>query len=342
MSSLVEVARVAGVAVSTASRVLSGSDHPISAKTRARVLAAAEELEYSPSALARAMVSPHSRLVGVLVSDIDNPYFSVIARGVDDVATRAGHVTMLSNVDRRTTTEISRLQAMRDYRAAGVIFAGSGHVDDPETPRLAKAVRRAREQGIRTVSLAVRDLGGPSFVVDNRAVAYDITDHLVSLGHRRVAFIEGPPGMTVSLHRREGFLSRMAEAGLAEEALCVPGGFDYQAGHAATLRLLARPPLPDAILAANDEVAVGALSALRQAGIAVPKEISVAGMDDLRTAEFVGLTTVSLPLYEMGSLAARHIIDGADGAATTVLSHRVVPRETTARRPPAACSPGAA
>ncbi|WP_343040661.1 LacI family DNA-binding transcriptional regulator [Streptomyces typhae] len=356
MSSLVEVARAAGVAVSTASRVLSGSSHPISARTRAKVLAVAAELEYSPSALARAMVSPHSRLVGVLVSDIDNPYFSVIARGVDDVATRAGYVTMLSNVDRRTATEISRLQAMRDYRAAGVIFAGSGHVDDPQAPDLVKAVRRAQEQGIQTVSLAVRDLGCPSVVVDNRAVAYDITDHLVALGHRRVAFIEGPPGMTVTRHRREGFLSRMADAGLADGALCRPGGFDYQSGHAATLRLIAHRPLPDAVLAANDEAAVGALSALRQAGIDVPGEISVAGMDDLRTAEFVDLTTVRLPLYEMGSLAARHIIDtaaragsasaspgtpatatgaegAADGAATTVLSHRVVPRGTTARRP---------
>ncbi|ARX89099.1 LacI family transcriptional regulator [Streptomyces alboflavus] len=117
------------------------------------------------------MVSPHSRLVGVLVSDIDNPYFSVIARGVDDMATRAGYVTMLSNVDRRTTTEISRLRAMRDYRAAGVVFAGSGHVDDPQAPNLVKAVRRAQEEGLHAVSLAVRDLGCPSVVVDNRAVA---------------------------------------------------------------------------------------------------------------------------------------------------------------------------
>ncbi|MFG3258968.1 LacI family DNA-binding transcriptional regulator [Streptomyces sp. NPDC048172] len=364
MSSLVEVARAAGVAVSTASRVLSGSDHPISARTRARVIAAAEKLDYSPSAVARAMVSPHSRLVGVLVSDIDNPYFSVIARGVDDVASRAGYVTMLSNVDRRTGTEIERLQAMRDYRAAGVVFAGSGYVDDSRTPDLVDAVRRAREQGVHAVSLAVRDLGCPSVVVDNRAVAHQIADHLVSLGHRRIAFIEGPTGMTVTRHRREGFLARMREAGLEDSAQCLPGGFDYEAGRAATLRLLARPPLPDALIGANDEVAVGALSALRQARVDVPGEVSVAGMDDLRLAEFVGLTTVSLPLYEMGSLAARHIIDassrpapraaataatgagGPDGSdspdadadagsertATTVLSHRLTVRETTARR----------
>ncbi|MDG4860306.1 LacI family DNA-binding transcriptional regulator [Streptomyces sp. T-3] len=336
MSSLVDVARAAGVAVATASRVLSGSDHPVSAATRAKVIAAAQELEYSPSALARAMVSPHSRLVGVLVSDIVNPYFSVIARGVDDVATRAGYVTMLSNVDRRTTTEISRLQAMRDYRAAGVIFAGSGYVDDPLRPDLLKAVHRAQEQGIRAVSLADRDLGCPTITVDNHAAASDITDFLVSLGHRRIVFIEGPPGMTVTQQRRDGFLACVNSAGLTGSAHCVPGGFDYEAGHAAAMRLIARPPLPDAILAANDEVAVGALSALRQARVDVPGEISVAGINDLRVAQHVGLTTVSLPLYEMGSMAARRIIDATPGSGTgggtTMLSHRLVPRETTARR----------
>ncbi|MEV8316623.1 LacI family DNA-binding transcriptional regulator [Streptomyces sp. NPDC059900] len=342
MSSLVDVARAAGVAVATASRVLSGSDHPVSAKTRAKVIAAAERLDYSPSALARAMVSPNSRLVGVLVSDIVNPYFSVIARGVDDVTTRAGFVTMLSNVDRSTATEIERLQAMRDYRAAGVIFAGSGYVEDPRHADLVRAVRQAREQGIRAVSLADRDLGCPTITVDNHAAAHLATDHLVGLGHRRIAFIEGPPGMTVTRQRRDGFLARMRDAGLGGSAPCVPGGFDYEAGHAAALRLVARRPLPDAVLAANDEVAVGALGALRQAGVDVPGEISVAGINDHPVAKSLGLTTVSLPLYEMGSMAARHLIgsapgdgSGTGGGAATVLSHRLVTRETTAPPSPA-------
>ena len=142
--------------------------------------------------------------------------------------------------------------------------------------------------------------------------------------------------MIATQQRRDGFLSCMSEAGLAESAQCLPGGFDYEAGHAATMQLIGRPPMPDAILAANDEAAVGALNALRQAHIDVPGEISVAGIDDLRVAQFVGLTTVSLPLYEMGAMAARHIIDTAPGdstsTATTILSHRLILRETTARR----------
>jgi LacI family transcriptional regulator len=335
VSSLAEVSRLAGVSVSTASRVLTGSSHPISAGTRARVIAAAEQLGYSPSALARALVSRSSRLIGVLVSDIVNPYFSVIARGVDDAASRAGYVTMLSNVDRRTATEIARVQTMRDYRAAGVIFAGSGYVDDPDEPALAEAVRRAQEQGIRTVSLTVRGVGGPVVTADNEAAAYDVTDHLVGLGHRRIAFLEGPPGMVASRQRRDGFLACMRDAGLADIAQLHAGGFDFEAGHAAAMRLLAHPPLPDAVIAANDEAAVGSLGALRQAGLDVPGEVSVAGIDDLRIARFVGLTTVSLPLYEMGAMAARRIIDPeVSESATTVLAHRLMPRETTGRRLP--------
>lgn len=338
VSSLAEVSRLAGVSVSTASRVLTGSSHPISEKTRQRVIAAAQQVGYSPSALARALVSRSSQLIGVLVSDIVNPYFSVIARGVDDIASRAGYATMLSNVDRRTTTEIARVQTMRDYRAAGVIFAGSGYVDDPQTPDLAKAVRQAQEQGMHAVSLTVRDIGCPVITADNHAAAYDITDHLISLGHRRIAFIDGPAGMVATQQRRDGFLACMSDADLAGDAECHPGGFDYEAGHAATMRLIARPHLPDAILAANDEAAVGALNALRQAHIDVPGEVSVAGIDDLRVAQFVGLTTVSLPLYELGAMAARYIVDTPPGAdltqtSTTVLPHRLTVRESTGRPP---------
>ncbi|ADD45239.1 LacI family DNA-binding transcriptional regulator [Stackebrandtia nassauensis] len=334
MSSLTEVAEAAGVSVSTASRVLTGSKHPIAAATRAKVLAAAEQLGYSPSALAQALVSRRSRLLGVLVSDIVNPYFSVIARGIDDMASRSGYVTMLSHVDRRTSTEIDRLRAMRDYSAAGVIIAGSGFVDDPEATKLAEAVAQAREQGVNMVCLAPRDLGCPTISADATAAAHEITDHLIALGHRRIAFIEGPSGMIASQQRRQGFDDCMKAAGLSDLARHQPGGFDFEAGHAATMRLIARQPLPEAILAANDEAAVGALNALRQAGIDTPGEVSVAGINDLPVAQFVGLTTVSLPLYEMGAMAARRIIEGADGGEkTTILSHRLIPRDTTARRP---------
>ncbi len=337
MTSLAEVSRVAGVSITTASRVLTSSSHPVAESTRERVLRAAETVGYSPSALARGLVSRRSKLIGIIVSDIANPYFSVIARGVNDVTLKAGYVTMLSSGDRRAATEISQLQAMLEYRATGIIVAGSGYVDDKHQEQFAQVFRAAKKQGARIITLAPRALDCRVVATDVRQAAYDVTDYVISLGHRDIGYIEGPEALTTSQERRTGFLECMAEHGLAKRARVVPGGFDFEAGFRATVGLLLEKPLVEAIVASNDEAAVGTLSALSQAGIEVPGEISVAGMDDLPVAHFVGLTTVSMPLYEMGAMAAREIIDGAgveldvDVPPPVLLAHRLVPRQTTAR-----------
>jgi LacI family transcriptional regulator len=329
--SLADVARQAGVSIATASRVLNGSSHPVSEHTRARVLAAARELGYSPSALARALVTRRSRIIGVMVGDIVDPYFAEITRGVEDVAARAGYMTIVCNADRRTELEIEQLAVLTDYHAEGVIFAGSGYLDDPRGPELAAAVERARERGIRVLALAMRDLDCPRIVADNRGAAFDVTDYVLSLGHRRVAYINGPAGLYASRDRFEGFREAMAEAGLEPE-LVYEGDFSYEQGYAAALQMIADAQLPDAIIGSNDETAIGALAALRQARVDVPERVSVAGMTDTRLARFSDMTTVSVPMYQFGAAAARSIVGGEDSPAETVLPHRVVPRSTTVRR----------
>jgi LacI family transcriptional regulator len=182
------------------------------------------------------------------------------------------------------------------------------------------------------VALAVRDLDCPSVLVDNRGAARDATEHLLGLGHRRIAFVEGPAGLHTSVHRREGFEAAIAAAGA--EGVRVPGGFEFEAGAAAAEALM--DDLPDAVLGVNDEVAIGLLTGLRRAGVDVPGRVSVAGIDDTRPARFVELTTVNLPLYDLGAVAARHILAGPDDDAgaddDVVLAHRLVPRRSTARR----------
>lgn len=331
--SLAHVARDAGVSIATASRVLNGSAHPVSEPTRERVLEAAGRLGYSPSALARALVTRRSRIIGVMVGDIVDPYFGEITRGVEDVAARAGYMTIVCNADRRTELEIDQLAVLSDYQAEGIIFAGSGHLDDPRGPDLAAAVARARGRGISVLALALRDFDCPRIVADNRAAAYDVTDYVLSLGHRRVAYVGGPAGLYATRDRLEGYRGAVADA-RAEEGLTHEGDFTYEQGYAAALRMIAEPPLPDAIIGANDETAVGALAALRQARIEVPGQVSVAGMTDTRLARFSELTTVSLPMYQFGAAAARRIVGDESSPAETVLPHRVVPRGTTARRLP--------
>jgi len=328
MASLADISRRAGVSIATASRVLNGSAHPVSDATRNRVLAAAEELGYRPSELARALVKRTSRIVGVIVGDIVDPYFAEIARGVEDVAARAGHLTMVCNADRRPAAELAHLGVLLDYHAAGVVFAGSGYEHADEAPALRDAVDALKAGGSAVVALAARDFDCPSVLVDNRAAAREATEHLLGLGHRRIAFVEGPPGLHTSAHRLEGFEAAMAAAGA--EPVRLAGGFEYEAGDAAAATLLEGGELPDAVLAVNDEVAIGLLTGLRRAGVDVPGRLSVAGIDDTRPARLVDLTSVSLPLHELGERAARVILEGADG--DVVLPHRLVARGTTAAR----------
>ncbi len=328
MASLADISRRAGVSIATASRVLNGSTHPVSEATRSRVLGAAEELGYRPSELARALVQRTSRIIGVIVGDIVDPYVAEIARGVDDVAARTGHLTMVCNADRRPAAELAHLDVLRDYHAAGVVFAGSGYEDEAERDAMAAAVAELQARGAVVVALAVRDLPCPSVRVDNRAAARDATEHLLSLGHRRIAFVQGPAGLHTSAQRLEGFEAAMTAAGA--ESVRLPGGFEYEAGDAAAAHLVASDALPDAILAVNDEVAIGLLTGLRRGGIAVPGDVSVAGIDDTRPAGLVDLTSVSLPLHELGEIAARVILEGHAG--DTVLPHRLVVRGTTAPR----------
>jgi LacI family transcriptional regulator len=332
--SLANVAKAAGVSIATASRVLNGSAHPVSEPTRERVLDAARELGYSPSALARALVTQRSRIIGVMVGDIQDAYFAEITRGVEDIAGRAGYMTIVCNADRRTEIEVAQLGVLCDYHAEGIVFAGSGYIDDPHGGELGGAVERARERGIRVLALAKRDFECPRIVADNRSAAYDITDYVLSLGHRRIAFIAGPPGLYASRDRLEGYRDAMADADA--EPLVVEGDFSYERGYAATLQMIAEPEPPEAIVGANDETAVGSLAALRQAGIEVPARISVAGMTDTRLARFSDMTTVSVPMYQFGAAAARRIVVGEEAPQETVLPHRVVPRSTTARRRAAA------
>ncbi len=328
--SLAHVAEAAGVSIATASRVLNGSAHPVSEATRARVAEAAAELGYSPSALARALVTQRSRIIGVMVGDIQDAYFAEITRGVEDVAARAGYMTIVCNADRRTEVELAQVAVLCDYQAEGIVFAGSGHIDDPRGGELGRAIERARERGIRVLALAKRDFDCPRIVADNRAAAFDITDYVLSLGHRRIAFIAGPLGLYASRDRLDGYREAMADADA--EPLVVDGDFTYERGYSATLQMIAAADPPEAIVGANDETALGALAALRQARVEVPGRISVAGMTDTRLARFSDMTTVSVPMYQFGAAAARRIVVAEDAEVETVLPHRVVPRSTTARR----------
>ena len=207
-----------------------------------------------------------------------------------------------------------RSRLLRDYRAAGIIFAGSGTSSDPLVAELRYVVDSARAAGSAVVALAPRDIDAPHIIFDNHAAAYDITDYVISLGHTQIAFVQGPQGLRTTDERLRGLPPRDGDRGL-DPFFVSQGGFSYESGARAATRILNMNDRPHAIVAVNDEAAIGLLT-LRQAGVRVPEDISVAGIDNTRPARFVELTTIAVPLHELGAAAAREVLEGA-GRATS-------------------------
>src|SRR5207253_7033880 len=215
MASITEVARRAGVSITTVSRVLNPvSEYPVAAATRRRVLAAASALQYSPSALARALVTRRSHMIGVLLGDIADPYFSEIVRGIEDVARRAGYLVVVCNTARDPGTERRYVIALREYRADAIIFLG-GDIFDPASRRaLQRELESLPTYGAIALAVAGDHADLPAFDIDHAAGAQEMVRYLIGLGHSRIGYISGPFTVSTARYRREGFMDAMTAAGL--------------------------------------------------------------------------------------------------------------------------------
>lgn len=336
MLPIVDVARAAGVSVSTVSRVLNNANHPIHPETRERVLEAARALGYWASPLARALVTKQSGLVGVIVGDATDPYFAAISRGVEDVARHHGYLVVICNSDRIPAVELNYVRMLASYQADGIIFAGGGLTDTEYLAALRPAVTDLHQRGVPIVTIGHHLFSSRQVNIDNVAATRDMTEYLIHLGHRAIALIDGPAGLTTSDLRGAGYRDAMAAHGLAvPPALVVPGAYTYESGLRAGRQLLESKPRPTAIFASNDLLALGCLSALKEAGVRVPDEISLAGFDNITATQYVAppLTTVDVPMMEMGAEAMRRVIGARSGDPhdeTRWLPHRLVVRASTA------------
>ena len=311
MATLREVAELAAVSVATASRVLNGSAHPVSRDVRESVRAAAETLGYTPSAAAQALKQQRSKIIGVIASDILDPYFAELTRGIEIEAAKFGFVTILANANRDPEQERMKFRVLREHQASGIIFCGSDIEGSPGTAQLAREVNLAVRAGTRVVALAPRGFDSTKIVIDNDAASYELTRYMLSLGHRRVAFIGGMPGLTAVEQRIVGYRRAMYEAQALPQV--VGGtGMRQESGRDAVAQLIAAGQLPEAIVCANDEVAVGVLACLWTSGYKTPDDVSVAGIGGTRGGAVFGLTTMTLPLVELGGLAARYIADASN------------------------------
>ncbi|MEA2579094.1 MAG: LacI family transcriptional regulator [Chloroflexota bacterium] len=342
MASITDVAKLAGVSTATVSRVVSAAPYAVSPATRARVLDAARALDYVPNALAQGLSKNYSPVVGVIVHDITDPYFAEVVRGVEDAASVGGFLVVTCSSDRIAEREHSYVRLLRSMRAATLIFAGSGLADPALNAQVAKHVAAMRAYGAAVVHLSPHADGEADIGVDNTAGIAGMVAALVELGHRRIAFLAGPTSLYVSHQRLQGYRRGLADAGIPyDERLVVSTGFNREGGALAIDALLATEVPFTAVCAANDLLALGAMQRLAELGIDVPSEMSVAGFDDIATAAMAtpGLSTVRLPLHEIGRRAFRYaeqVLAGAE-PSREVLPTELVLRGSTAP-PPAALS----
>ena len=323
-----DVADRAGVSAKTVSRVLNNEPN-VRATKREIVMKAARDLGYRPNPAARSLAGAKSFLLAHLHDNPVPEYVSAVNTGIYEACRAQGYFLLPEPVDRSRPDFLDRLQQfLMTSRADSVVLSPPlcdderviSLLEDTETDYASLSPSEARE-GVATVRM------------DDRLAAKDIVKHLISLGHTRIALISGPESGNAAAGRRHGYVDALSEAGLEiDHHAIITGDYSLRSGLEAARFLLARPKPPTAIFAANDDMAVGAMTAIMAAGLSIPKDISVAGFDDTRLASAVwpALTTIRQPVAEMAKRAAERLMASDDGdASDDVFQFELVVRQST-------------
>lgn len=325
---MADIARRAGVSVSTVSRALAGSPL-VATELRGRIARIAGESDYVVNQVARGLRLQRSRQILIILPTIANPFFAEVVLGVEEAAQARGHGVLVGNTSGSAERAAALARNLLTGAVDGLILL-MGRIPDS----LSDLAARER---VVAISEKVPDLDVPTVSINNAAAAHEATAHLVGLGHRRIAHIAGRAGSNVATQRIVGYRSALAAAGLpVRDEMIVAGDFSVASGEAAMGRLLDLDSPPSAVFCAGDEMAVGAINAAIARGLRVPGDLSVVGFDDLPIASAFNprLTTIHQPRREMGRAAAEllidHIEDKSRPAPSRQLPHRLVVRASTA------------
>lgn len=298
MATIKDVAKLAGVALSTASYAMSG-DSKVSAKTREKVLEAAKQLNYQKNGFAMDLKRSHTNTIALILTDLSGPYYSELISSIQDVALSNGYdLIACSSMGGKESTAVRYLL---EKRVDGAIVLAHNITDE---------ILLAASGGRFPIVVMDRLISGEGLihvVVDSEQGGYSATRYLIEKGHRAISYISGPSNSYDNALRYQGYQRAMSEAGLEEKTKWkMSGSFVREGGYKATKMLLMQGgELPTAIFYANDEMAIGGMKALKEGGVSVPDDISVIGFDDIQLAEYIQppLTTIRQPMYESGSLA---------------------------------------
>ncbi|WP_240232258.1 LacI family DNA-binding transcriptional regulator [Devosia lacusdianchii] len=328
MATIRDVAKLADVSVSTVSLALSNPGR-VSQKTLERIRDAVQTVGYVADPLAQSLARGRSRLIGFVVGNVGNPFFGDIRRELENYAIEHNHFVLITDSSGKIDRERALVDHLTGLKVAGLALAPSGHdqdyVDFIQGLRIPTVCFDQKVHGIE------RDFVGS----DNHLAGAMLTEHLLQLGHRRIAFIAGPKHMNTASERLRGFMDTMASAGVeVNPNFVVDGQFTRGAGYEAAMRLLIQPDRPTAILGANNAVALAALQAMQELGFNCPEDISLAMIDDVQWSSVITprITMVIQDTMKLGGIIARRILyrimspeGAADPAQDFVLAPKFVP-----------------
>ena len=302
-----DVAREAGVSVATVSRVLNDSG-PVGVETRRRILEVAAALRYTPDSAARSLITRRTGTLGVLLPDLYGEFFSEVIRGIDATAQRGGYHLLVSSSHNDKGAVEAAMRAMRG-RVDGLV------VMSPDVDAQALVANLADTTPVVLLNCDVASTAFDALNIDNFGGASAMVRHLLARGHERIGFIGGGDRNHDAIERLRGYRETLAEAGIAPHPEWERSGdFTESGGYHAATELVALDPRPTAIFAANDSMAIGALSAIREAGLDVPRDVVVVGFDDIPIARYMSppLTTVHVAINELGERATRMLLQAVE------------------------------
>jgi len=325
------IARMANVSIATVSRTINHVP-TVNPKIAKRVWEVIQELDYFPNTQARALVSGRSRILGLIVSEITNPFFPELIQGFEDIAVEHGYEILVSSTNHDPKRMSHCIRRMLERKVDGVAVMTFG-IEAPLLDQLAQ----------RNVPLVFIDVGpdGPSInvlKVDYRHGIRKGVQHLAALGHRKIAFVTGPAGLHSAQSRLAAFSESLRECGITPDpAWIVQGDHTLEGGMAAMKQLLALKDMPTAVMCSNDMTAIGVLHTMYRAGLRVPDDLSVIGFDDIHIAEVTipPLTTVQMSRFELARAAVTALRAGAEGTENSGVKHEyniqteLVVREST-------------
>lgn len=328
MATIRDVAKRAGVAPITVSRVINNSGY-FSEAARASVEAAIAELGYVPNRLARGLRQKRTHTLALVLTDITNPFFTTVARGVEDIANEAGYTVTYCNSDESLEKEQKYLDLLVQQQVDGILLVPTA--DTPENIRFLQK----NNTPVVIMDRHVVDAQADIVRCDSEAGAYQLVQLLLELGHRQIAMLGGPEGISTAADRLAGYQRALSGAGVTPSSTLVQSGaFTQQSGYQMAREVLSATPQPTALLAANNFIAIGAVRAVQEFGLSVPDDIALVGFDDLPPAltMFPFLTVAAQPACEMAHQATKLLLSRLAGEGPVQWQEIVLPTELVLRQ----------